>query len=148
MSAITPHTIKPKSGSKQGSKRVGRGNASGKGTYSARGLKGQRSRSGGKGGLKRLGFKADLQKVPKLRGFKSIQSKKEVVTLTMLEKAFEDGDVVSPSVLKKKSVISKPQNGVKIVTTGVLKKKLTVKNCLASKTAVEAIEKAGGTIVF
>ena len=146
--ALTPSTIKPAKGSKRTSKRVGRGNGSQKGTYASRGLKGQRSRSGGKSGNQIRGFKQSLQKVPKLRGFKSMHSKKEVVTLATLERVCKDGDTVSPWTLEKIGVVDKPQNGVKIVATGELKKKLTITDCLASKGAVEAIEKAGGTITF
>ncbi|MBU0597327.1 50S ribosomal protein L15 [Patescibacteria group bacterium] len=148
MNALTTSTIKPMKGSKQTSKRVGRGNSSGKGTYAARGMKGQRSRSGGKGGLKLLGFKQSLQKVPKLRGFKSLEPKKETVTLYELERAFKDGENVNPTVLKKRGIIGKPRNGVKIVATGEINKKLSIKNCVASKKAVELIEKAGGTFTF
>ncbi len=146
--ATTAHTIKTARSAKRTKKRVGRGNASGKGTYASRGLKGQRSRSGGKGGLKRRGFRASLQKVPKLRGFKSMYPKKEVVTLTTLNRICVDGDVVTPAFLKKKGVVDVPKNGVKIVATGTLEKKLSVKGCIASKAASEAVEKAGGSLSF
>jgi len=142
------HTIKATSGAHRRRKRVGRGNASQKGTYAARGLKGQRARSGGKGGTKKLGFKSSLQKVPKLRGFRSIHPKKEVVTLATLDRITKDGTLVNPSFLKKVGVIDKPVNGVKILATGNLTKKITLKGCVASKKAVEVIEKAGGTIEF
>jgi len=147
MRALTPGTIKP-SQKRHKSKRVGRGNGSGKGTYSARGMKGQRARSGGKKGLERLGFKESLQKVPKLRGFKSLTAKKELVTLFTLERIAQEGQTITPTFLNKKGVIGQPQNGVKIVATGELKKKLEIKGCLASKKAIEMIEKAGGVITF
>lgn len=142
------HTIKPTKSSKRSKKRVGRGNATGKGTYSGRGLKGQRSRSGGKSGTKRRGLKASLQKMPKSRGFNSLQAKKETVTLATLERICKENDVVSPAFLDKKGVIKKPQNGIKIVATGTISKKLKIEHCLATKKAVELIEKAGGTITF
>ena len=145
---LTPSTIKPSRGSKRSSKRLGRGKGSGKGTYSARGLKGQRSRSGGKSGLKRRSFKAQLQKVPKLRGFKSFKDKPETVTLAQLEKVGEEGVMVTSLFLKKKGVISKSKNGIKIVAIGDLKKKLEITDCLASKGALEAIEKVGGKLVY
>lgn len=129
-------------------KRLGRGNASQKGTYAGRGMKGQRSRSGGKGGTQRRGFKQSLQKVPKLRGFNSPHAKKETVTLATLNRAFADGDSVSPRILRNKGIVDHPSFGVKIVASGKLEKKLTVKGCLVSKRAMEAIEKAGGTITF
>lgn len=145
---LTASTIKPSLGSKKKSKRVGRGNSSGKGTYSSRGLKGQKSRSGGRGGLKVKGFKASLQKVPKLRGFKSLYSKKETVTLRALDKTFQDNEVVTPRYLEQKGLIHTPSKGVKIVATGELKKKIIINGCLASKKAVQLIEKSGSKIVF
>ncbi|MFZ2189939.1 MAG: 50S ribosomal protein L15 [Candidatus Magasanikiibacteriota bacterium] len=145
---LTASTIKPGTGIKRRGKRVGRGNASGKGTYSARGLKGQRSRSGGKSRTQIRAFRASLLKVPKLRGFKSMYSKKETVTLSTLERIVKEGDLVTPRYLDKKGVINRPVNGVKIVARGELKKKVTIKSCLASKKAVELIEKSGSKIVF
>ncbi|MBU2542674.1 50S ribosomal protein L15 [Patescibacteria group bacterium] len=145
---LTPSTIKPAKNSKRKSKRVGRGNSSGKGTYSARGLKGQKSRSGGKSGNQRRGFKSSLQKIPKLRGFKSLDPKKETVTLSVLERAVKDGNLVNPAFLNKMGLISRPQNGVKIVATGKLTKKIEVRGCLVSKKAVELIEKVGGSVKF
>lgn len=133
---------------KKNVKRLGRGNASGKGNYSSRGIKGQRARSGGKGGLLRRAFKAQLQKVPKLRGFHSPAFKAETVTLAQLQKFAIEGTEVTPFFLKKLRVIRSVKNGAKIVASGELTKKLTIKNCLATKKAAEMIEKAGGKIVF
>ncbi len=143
--ALTPGTIKPGDRTTR-KKRVGRGDASGKGTYSGRGLKGQRSRSGGKNGTRLRGFKAQLQKMPKLRGFKSMHPKPEVVTLQMLDRAFDNGDLVTPGLLAKKKVIAHPDRGVKIVVKGDLNKKLTIRECKASAGAKAAIEKVGGII--
>lgn len=145
--SITPTTINAGKRTKKNTKRVGRGNASGKGTYSARGLKGQRSRSGGKGGLRQRAFKAQLQKVPKLRGFKSPHVKPETVTLKTLERVATDGMEINPFVLKELGIISSPKHGAKIVATGELKKKLTFTGCIATKQALAAIEKAGGKLV-
>lgn len=145
---LSPHTIKSSKGAKKSSRRVGRGNAAGGGTYAGRGLKGQRSRSGGKGGLKRRGFKQALQKVPKLRGFKSPHAKKAVVTLSTLERVAKAGEVVTPWTLEQVGVIARAATGVKIVARGTLTKKVDVQSCVASKAAVEAIEKAGGSISF
>jgi len=124
---MQPNTIKPAKGSKRKSKRVGRGNASGKGNYSARGMKGQRSRSGGKGGLKLRGMKARLQKIPKLRGFKSPNEKAEEVNLSILDKNFKDGDKVSLKRLKKLGLIENNGRGVKILANGDTKKNLLFK---------------------
>jgi large subunit ribosomal protein L15 len=146
--ALTPSTIKASSGSRRKKKRVGRGNASQKGTFAGRGLKGQRSRSGGKSGGKLRGLKQALQKVPKNRGFKSLQAPKETVTLATLARITQAGDTVTPYWLQAQGVISTVKNGVKIVATGKLEHALTIKDCLASKTAVETIEKAGGKVSF
>lgn len=129
-------------------RRVGRGNASTKGTYASRGMKGQRARSGGKGGLQRRGFKQNLLKVKKLRGFVSLQPKKVTITLSMLEHAFDAGTVVTPSLMNKKGLLERHNEGAKIVASGELKKALTIEGCVATKAAVAAIEKAGGKIVF
>ncbi len=145
---LTPATIKPALGSRKKSKRLGRGNASGKGTYSGRGGKGQTARSGGKKRTQIRGFKAYLQKIPKVRGFKSMYPKAETVTLSVLNRVAEEGKEITPIFLDKKGIISRPQNGVKIVASGELTKKVVIKGCVASKKSIEAIEKAGGKITF
>lgn len=123
-----------KSADKKKKKRVGRGDASGSGTYSGRGMKGQRSRSGGKGGLKFKGLKASLTKLPKLRGFKSQQAEMPIINLVDLEKKYKDGDSVELC-------------GFKVLARGELKKKLTVKASAFSKSAENAITKVGGKII-
>ncbi|HAT03726.1 MAG TPA: 50S ribosomal protein L15 [Candidatus Magasanikbacteria bacterium] len=145
--ALSPSTISSRR-IKKNTKRVGRGNGSGKGTYSARGLKGQRARSGGKRGLLKRAFKAQLQKVPKSRGFRSIAIRPETITLAVLERKAEQGIEITPFYLKQIGLIKKAQNGVKIVASGELKKKLNFKGCLATKKALEIIEKAGGKLVY
>jgi large subunit ribosomal protein L15 len=146
--ALTPGTIKASGGSKRSAKRLGRGNGSGKGTYSGRGLKGQRSRSGGKSGTKRRGFKQSLQKIPKLRGFNSPHTPKHTVTLYTLNRVFQADEVVTPRILMNKGVVSDIKSGVKIVARGKIEKKILIKDCLASKKAIELIEKAGGKLEF
>ena len=146
--ATNLHTIKANVGSHKRKKRVGRGNATQKGTTAGRGTKGQKARSGGKGGLKLKGFKKSLQSIPKVRGFNSLKPKKETVSLSVLERITKDGDVVTPKYLKKMGVVDKPQFGVKVVASGELKKKITLKGCFASKMAIEAIESAGGKLEF
>lgn len=133
---------------KRNTKRLGRGNGSGKGNYSARGMKGQKARSGGKGGLTKHTFKRQLQQIPKSRGFKSIKRKPETISLSILEKHGVEGKEFDLFFLKEKGLIKNVKNGVKIVASGEIKKKLTIKNCLATKKAAEAIEKAGGKLVF
>lgn len=142
------HTITKKKGSARKAKRVGRGNASGKGTYASRGLKGQRSRSGGKSGTQLRGFRQSLQKIPKLRGFKSLQDKAQTVTLATLARVAPEGGEVTKVLLEKKNVIKDARGRVKIVATGSIDKAVTVKGCLATKSALELIEKAGGKVII
>jgi len=104
-------------------KRIGRGNASGTGTYSGKGLKGQNSRAG-VSGLKRLGMKQVLLRTPKVRGFKSGREKSQVVNLLDINKNFKDGESVNPSSLFDKKLVDKKEKTIKILGTG----KLTVKN--------------------
>jgi len=144
--SLTPATIKPARKSHRWTKRVGRGNASGRGTYSGRGGKGQTARSGGKSRRRIRAFKASLLKVPKLRGFKSLKPKKETVTLSAIERVAKENEIITPIRLKERGLIGKPQFGVKVVATGEIKKKITLKGCLVSKKALELIEKAGGQI--
>jgi len=145
--ALKLHNLKPGKGSKKRKKRLGRGDASGKGSYSGRGLKGQRARSGGKGGLKLKGFKANIQNIPKLPGFKSLKPKLEVVNLKDLDKVFKDGEVITPVLLKTKGLVKTTKNGIKILGQGKLNKKLTIKANKFSNSAKEAIEKAGGKVI-
>lgn len=139
--------LKPPPGSRTRSKRLGRGNASGKGTYSGKGIKGQRARSGGRAGLKRIGLKRILQRIPKHRGFTSIHRKPAVVNVGALEGYFETGAVILPADLVRLNLIQNVRAGVKILGEGKLTKKFTIKGCLVSKSARDKIEKAGGTIV-
>ncbi len=144
---IGAHTLKPASGSRTTVKRLGRGAGSGKGTTAARGTKGQRARSGGRSGRARLGFKAALQKVPKLRGFKSFKPTVENVTLTSLNRAFNEGVVVTKPILEKKGLIHSSKSIVKVLATGKLEKKLTLKGCVATTSAAKLIEQAGGKLL-
>lgn len=143
---LTPSTINSAQGRKQNTKRRGRGNGSGKGSYSTRGIKGQRARTGSSGIMRRA-FKAQLQKVPKSRGFTSSALKPETISLATLNRIAEDGVEITPYVLKNHGVLANIRAGVKIVASGELTKKITVRGCLATKTALQAIEKAGGKLV-
>jgi len=144
--ALTLHTIKPFSGSKKKVKRVGRGLGS-TGTYSGRGQKGQRARSGGRGGLKLLGMRRIIMSTPKLRGFKSPYPKMVAVNLKDLEKKFNEGERVTPKTLLEKGLVGKMRVSVKILGNGEIKKKLTIENCSVSGSAREKIEKSGGKII-
>ncbi len=123
--------------------RRGRGNASGAGTYSGRGMKGQKSRSGSSG-LKEMALRRVVQRIPKKRGFKPVRTKPEGVTLATIEKHFEENAIITPKVLRKAGYIKTPQ--VRIINTGTLKKKFSFKSCNVTEGARAAIEAAGGTI--
>ena len=127
--------------SKKRSKRVGRGNASGKGTYSSRGIKGQRSRAGGKGGLKRRSLMRQLvKKTPKLGGFTSGKNM-HTINLDTLDRYFNNGETVSVGALRKRKLISRKHTGVKIVARGKLSKKLTITGIPLTKAAQKQITK-------
>jgi large subunit ribosomal protein L15 len=144
--AITLYNLKPAKGSRRKRKRLGRGDGSGHGSYSCRGQKGQRSRAGGKGGLKLKGFKNIIKSIPKKRGFKSRQTRPEIVNLAQLQKKFKSGDTVSPETLLKKSLIDNIKGRVKILAKGELKKKLTIEGCALSGSAEKQIKKVGGYV--
>ena len=130
-------------------KKIGRGGK--RGTYSGRGNKGQKARSGGNVDPLFEGGRSSLvERLKKLRGFKAVYAKKQNVNLSDLEKNFKAGETVSIDTLVKAGVLSRieSKDGVKILGGGELKKKLSIdKDILLSKTAQAAIEKAGGTIL-
>ena len=110
---------------KKDKKRVGRGGK--RGTTAGRGTKGQKARSGGNvNPLFEGGRSSLIQRMKKLRGFKSPHAKKNVISLETLNDNFEDGDTVSVVSLRAKGLIRKKNltNGVKILATGTCEKKL------------------------
>ncbi|MFA5886489.1 MAG: 50S ribosomal protein L15 [Patescibacteria group bacterium] len=119
---LSLNTISQASGRAKKRKRVGRGNSSGHGTYSTRGLKGQKSRSG-VSGLKRLGLKKQLLQIPKSRGFRSLNPKNQVLSVKVINQNFKDGEVVTPAALFAKDLVSSSSRAIKILG----KEKLTVK---------------------
>ncbi|NMB91447.1 50S ribosomal protein L15 [candidate division WWE3 bacterium] len=131
------------------SKRVGRGRGSGKGGHTVgKGTKGQKARRGTKFGLGFEGGQSPLYKrLPQIGGFRRHLSKEiQVVNLNTFN-SFKDGEVVTPEVLLEKKIIKNvSSDGVKILSGGDLKKKLTLKNFLFSKEAKEKIEKSGSKI--
>lgn len=141
--------LKPAPGSRKSRKRVGRGNGSGHGNYSCRGMKGQRSRSGGKAQIP--GFEGGQtpfwKKLPK-RGFNNFTRKEYAwINLKTLEAYFEDGDEVSPAVLKGRRLIKQFHDGLKVLGQGELTKKLTVHAHVFSAAASKKIADAGGQSV-
>ena len=92
------------------------------------------------------GFKENLLRIPKLRGFKSPKPKKAIIKLSDLDKHFNNGDLITPQVLEEKLLIRDKKTGVKILSNGEITKKLIFKDCWFSKAAEEKIIKAGGKI--
>lgn len=129
---------------RQNRNRVGRGPGSGNGKTSARGQKGQNSRSGG--GV-RLGFEGGqtplARRLPK-RGFTNFNRKEYAIVNVEALNKFENGTVVTPALLIETGLVKKELCGVKILGEGKLEKSLTVQAAKFSASAKEAIENAGG----
>ena len=131
--------------------RVGRGIGSGKGKTSGRGVKGQKSRSGVaiksfEGGQMPL-----YRRLPK-RGFNAI-GKKNIAILNLekiqsyiSKKSIKSSEVLNSELLKKLKLINKNSIKLKILGTGEIKDKIDIEADLASKSAIEKIEKMGGSI--
>ena len=139
--------LKPVEGAKHAKKRVGRGIGSGNGKTAGRGTKGQNARSGG--GV-RPGYEGGqtplFKRLPK-RGFTNIHAHEyAIVNLGDINALFEAGSVVDLEALKKVGLVKKEHEGVKILGNGELDKALTIKAAKFSKSAVEKISKAGGTV--
>ncbi|HSX39473.1 MAG TPA: 50S ribosomal protein L15 [Candidatus Saccharimonadales bacterium] len=135
-------------GYKKPAKRVGRGGGSGKGWHtSGRGQKGQKARVGYNIPIGFEGGQVPLHKrFPILTRFKSKRGKQIfTINLSVLNR-FDEGQEVSPQTLVEKRLLRKlPRNGVKILGSGELKKKLTLKGFLLSASAKEKLEKSGST---
>jgi large subunit ribosomal protein L15 len=145
--------IKDKFGSRKWSKRLGRGESSGKGKTSGHGQKGQKARTG----VSLLGFEGGqmplYRRLPK-RGFKNIFAKKyAVVNLGELQKAIDAGRLdaskpVNAETLRAAGLVGGTLEGVRLLGQGELKAKLTVDVDGASKTALAGVEKAGGKVTL
>ena len=137
----------PPRGAKHGKKRVGRGNGSGHGTYSGRGCKGQKSRSGG--GV-RPGFEGGQlplsRRLPQKRGFANIFSIDYSIVNVGRLSLFEPGTEVTPERLIAVGLIKSLSNPVKMLGDGELKHTLTVKAHKFSDKARSKIEAAGGRV--
>ncbi|OGY79693.1 MAG: 50S ribosomal protein L15 [Candidatus Kerfeldbacteria bacterium RIFCSPHIGHO2_02_FULL_42_14] len=141
---MTLHNLPALQGRKK--KRVGRGPGSGRGTYSGRGIKGQKARTGGRVGLRRKGVKQFITKLKKIKGFTSLKAKMLTVNVGTLNTAFKDGSHVDPQKLVQKGIIKTVKFGVKILGDGELGKKLNVKAHSFSRSAKAAILKQGGKV--
>lgn len=127
-------------------KRLGRGLGSGTGKTSGKGHKGQNARSGG--GVA-IGFEGGqtpfFKRMPK-RGFTNYTRKEYAIVNVESLNRFEDGATVNFETLKAAGLLKKELCGVKVLGTGKLEKKLLVQAAKFSKTAVAAIEAAGGKV--
>jgi large subunit ribosomal protein L15 len=135
--------LRPPAGQKKERKRIGRGMGSGHGKTSTRGHKGQRA---GTGFGQKRGFEGGQmplhRRLPK-RGFTNIFKKKfAIVNLGRLEKL--EGDTFNPDTLVALGLINKLGEGLRVLGTGQLTRKITVEAHHFSKSALEKIQKAGG----
>lgn len=142
------HDLKPNRGAVKRRKRIGCGESSGHGKTSCKGHKGQKARAGA--GI-RPGFEGGqmplFRRLPK-KGFSNaaFKTKFEVVNLSSLEKAFDDGDTVTEVTLREKNLVNRTCDAIKILGNGEITRKLTVQVDHVSSSAREKIEKAGGTV--
>ena len=137
--------LKPPEGSRKSRKRLGRGPGSGLGKTSGKGHKGQRARSGGGNARGFEGGQMPIQRRLPKRGFKNpFRTEYVAVNVAKLD-VFAEGSVVDVQALVNEGIVKSAKDNVKILGNGDLKKKLTVRSQAASKTALEKIEKAGGT---
>ncbi len=138
------HELEKNIGATKAKKRVGRGPGSGLGKTSGRGQKGQKARSGGSINPVFEGGQLPLyRRIPK-RGFSNAKFKTRyaVINLGQLN-VFEDGTVVTPALLKDTGIIKNQLDGVKVLGTGKLEKKLTIQASKFSASAEEKIKEAG-----
>jgi len=139
------NSIKPATGSKRARRRVGRGIGSGLGKTAGRGHKGQKSRSGGYHKVGFEGGQMPLQRRLPKRGFKSTTLKYNAeVTLADLE--ILGADEIDMLTLKQAGLVGQLAKVVKVIKTGELTKKVSLKGIGATAAARAAIEAAGGSV--
>ena len=140
------NTIKPAEGSTKSARRVGRGNGSGFGKTAGRGIKGQKSRTGG---FHKVGFEGGQmpiqRRLPK-RGFRSL-TKKFNAKIRTSELGKLDSEVVDLLSLKAANLVSEITLNAKIYLSGDVKKKFTIKGVSLTEGAKKAIEAAGGKVI-
>jgi large subunit ribosomal protein L15 len=143
---LSINTLKPAPGANRKSKRVGRGIGSGHGKTATRGYNGQHSRAGS---TMRPGFEGGqmplYRRLPK-RGFNNIFRKEYVVVNLEKLASFEAGAKIDPVVLRDNGIIKNLNEGIKILGVGEIGNAIHVRAHRFSKSAVEKIQKAGGSI--
>ena len=143
--SLTLHTVAPNAGSHERSRRIGRGPGSGRGKTAGKGTKGQRSRSGGRAGLKLKGMKQMLLSFPKSRGFQSLKSKLVALPVQRLD-VFADGTTVDLKALHAAGLLHRDERMAKIIGGTELTHKLNVVGLKVTASAQALIEKAGGSV--
>jgi large subunit ribosomal protein L15 len=145
--------LRDNEGARTDRKRVGRGAGSGTGKTSGKGHKGQKSRAGATINGFEGGQMPIYRRLPK-RGFKNPFRKEfAVVNVGDIQKAIEDGRLkvgaeVDEQCLRQAGLAGKKRMGIRLLARGEIKSKITVKVAGASKTAMLAVEKAGGAVVL
>ncbi len=142
------HSLKSPQGSKKNRKRVGRGDSSGSGSYSGKGMKGQKSRSGG--GV-RPGFEGGqlplIKKLSALRGLNNIFRREFIpINLNTISKLYETDNEISPETLVEKNVLKDTKSPIKILGDGEINFSVKVTAHKFSRSAKDKIIAAGGTI--
>ena len=141
------HDLAPSEGAKKARKRVGRGNGSGHGTYSGKGLKGQKARSGGGVNPRFEGGQSPLVlRLPYKRGFHNPFKKEFYLVNVGKLGGFEAGTEVTPEALVAAGIIRDLEKPVKLLGEGEVSRALTVRAHACSKSAREKIEAAGGKL--
>lgn len=146
-SSLQLENLSAPKGSKHPRKRLGRGDSSGHGSFSGRGMKGQKSRSGG--GV-RLGFQggqlALIKSLPMIRGFTARNHKSyQLINLDQLM-VFDSGSEITPTVMEKVGLIKNSNKMVKVLGRGDCEKPLVIEASRFSDSARKKIEAAGGTV--
>lgn len=144
------HDLKPTPGSRKKKKRVGRGNASGSGNYSGRGMKGQNSRTGKKLRASFEGGQTPMfRRMPKLRGFTNPNYLEyQVINIEKIARHFKANDKIDPMSLFEKGLIGKINEPVKLLGDGEIDFIVEVMVEAASVSAIAKIEKAGGKVIL
>jgi large subunit ribosomal protein L15 len=145
--SIGAHELRPDRGATHKKKRIGRGNASGQGTYAGKGLKGQKSRSGKNSPYDAFegGQFPMSRKFHVLRGFNNKwRVEYQPVNLAALER-FDDGASITPETLREAGILRHLREPVKVLGVGDLTKKLNITAHRFSASAKAKIEAAGGT---
>ncbi|MDY0745198.1 50S ribosomal protein L15 [Paucibacter sp. R3-3] len=140
------NTIKPAAGAKHAKRRVGRGIGSGLGKTAGRGHKGQKSRAGGYHKVGFEGGQMPLQRRLPKRGFKS-QSLKFNAEINLSDLQALAGEEIDVLTLKATGLVPELAKSVKVILSGSISRKVTLKGVVATKGAKAAIEAAGGSVV-